>query len=196
MSGITSDTGKPAVVWQVPIGNQYFRTDDGSPWHRQDNRAQYFFGHVQEMEAAGIVAVMFGSGGNNQSTENIDAAGDGVTNPPAQCTSLGVSSGQVCNDHVSSVSDDDGGYLRLAGAAYYASPVPLDGSSGSGPGYWEVASDGGIFAFGDAGFHGSMGATHLNKPVVGIAATPDGNGYWEVASDGGIFAFGDAGFHG
>jgi predicted secreted protein len=59
-----------------------------------------------------------------------------------------------------------------------------------------VASDGGIFAFGDAGFHGSMGATRLNQPVVGIAATPDGNGYWEVASDGGIFAFGDAGFHG
>ena len=59
-----------------------------------------------------------------------------------------------------------------------------------------MASDGGIFAFGDAGFHGSMGAIHLNQPVVGIAATPDGNGYWEVASDGGIFAFGDAGFHG
>ena len=199
MSGITSATGKPAVVWQVPIGNQYFRTDDGSPWHRQDNRAEYFFGHVQELAAAGIIAVMFGSGGNNQSTENIDAAGDGVTNPPAQCTTLGVSSGQVCNDHISSVSDDDGGYLRLAGAAYYASPVPLDGGSGStgtGHGYWEVAADGGIFAFGDAGFHGSMGATPINRPVVGIATTPDGNGYWEVAADGGIFAFGDAGFHG
>jgi hypothetical protein len=65
-----------------------------------------------------------------------------------------------------------------------------------GNGYWEVASDGGIFAFSEAGFHGSMGATHLNQPVVGIAATPDGNGYWEVASDGGIFAFSEAGFHG
>ena len=63
-------------------------------------------------------------------------------------------------------------------------------------GYWEVASDGGIFSFGDAGFYGSMGGTPLNKPVVGIAPTPDGKGYWEVASDGGIFGFGDAGFYG
>jgi hypothetical protein len=59
-----------------------------------------------------------------------------------------------------------------------------------GGGYWLVASDGGIFAFGDAGFHGSTGGISLNKPVVGMAATPDGNGYWLVASDGGIFAFG------
>src|SRR6185437_14848913 len=66
----------------------------------------------------------------------------------------------------------------------------------SGTGYWEVASDGGLFAFGDAQFYGSMGGKSLNPPIVGIAATPDGQGYWEVASDGGLFAFGDAGFYG
>jgi hypothetical protein len=38
-----------------------------------------------------------------------------------------------------------------------------------GKGYWEVASDGGIFAFGDAGFFGSMGGKPLNAPVVGIS---------------------------
>ena len=64
------------------------------------------------------------------------------------------------------------------------------------PGYWEVASDGGIFSFGSAHFGGSMGDTHLNRPVVGMASTPDGGGYWEVASDGGIFSFGDAHFYG
>jgi hypothetical protein len=64
------------------------------------------------------------------------------------------------------------------------------------PGYWLVASDGGIFAFGDAGFHGSTGNIALNRPVVGMATTPDDHGYWLVASDGGIFAFGDARFHG
>ena len=62
--------------------------------------------------------------------------------------------------------------------------------------YWLAAEDGGIFAFGVAGFHGSTGDIPLNQPVVGMAATPSGNGYWLVASDGGIFAFGDAGFHG
>jgi hypothetical protein len=59
-----------------------------------------------------------------------------------------------------------------------------------------VASDGGIFAFGDAAFFGSTGSLHLNQPIVGMAATPDGQGYWLVASDGGIFAFGDAAFLG
>ena len=73
----------------------------------------------------------------------------------------------------------------------WASPPTPDGK-----GYWEVASDGGVFAFGDAGFYGSMGGKSLNAPVVGITATPDGKGYWEVASDGGVFAFGDAGFYG
>ncbi len=63
-------------------------------------------------------------------------------------------------------------------------------------GYWEVASDGGIFAFGTANFYGSMSGKPLNKPIVGMAATPDGGGYWEVASDGGVFAFGDAQFYG
>jgi DNA-binding beta-propeller fold protein YncE len=65
-----------------------------------------------------------------------------------------------------------------------------------GGGYWLVASDGGVFAQGDASFYGSEGGTILNKPIVGIAPTPDGHGYWLVASDGGIFAFGDASFYG
>jgi hypothetical protein len=64
------------------------------------------------------------------------------------------------------------------------------------PGYWQVASDGGIFTFGAAQFYGSTGSIRLNKPVVGMAATPDGRGYWLVASDGGIFAYGDAQFQG
>jgi hypothetical protein len=59
-----------------------------------------------------------------------------------------------------------------------------------------VASDGGIFTFGDAHFYGSTGGIHLNKPVIGLTATRDSQGYWMVASDGGVFTFGDAQFHG
>jgi hypothetical protein len=33
-----------------------------------------------------------------------------------------------------------------------------------------VASDGGIFSFGDAGFSGSEGGTVLNRPMVGMGA--------------------------
>jgi pro-kumamolisin-like protein/IPT/TIG domain-containing protein len=64
------------------------------------------------------------------------------------------------------------------------------------PGYWLVASDGGIFSYGAAAFYGSTGNLVLNKPVVGMAATPDDGGYWLVASDGGIFSYGDANFYG
>ena len=63
-------------------------------------------------------------------------------------------------------------------------------------GYWEVGSDGGIFSFGTAHFHGSTGGTPLNAPIVGIASTQGGGGYWLVAKDGGVFAFGDAHFYG
>ncbi len=65
-----------------------------------------------------------------------------------------------------------------------------------GKGYWLVASDGGIFSFGDAAYYGSTGSIALNKPIVGMAATPDGRGYWLVAADGGIFSFGDAAYYG
>jgi len=74
-------------------------------------------------------------------------------------------------------------------------PVVGMAATPTGKGYWEVASDGGIFSFGAAQFYGSMGGIPLNKPVVGMAADPSG-GYWEVASDGGIFAFGGAQFYG
>ncbi|HVA03568.1 MAG TPA: SpoIID/LytB domain-containing protein [Acidimicrobiales bacterium] len=69
-------------------------------------------------------------------------------------------------------------------------------ASGGVGGYWLVATDGGVFSFGDAVFHGSAGNIKLTKPVVGMASTPDGGGYWLVASDGGVFSYGDAVFHG
>jgi hypothetical protein len=83
-------------------------------------------------------------------------------------------------------------------------PVVGMAATPTGQGYWMVASDGGIFAFGDAPFYGSMGGQPLNQPIVGmaapIAAPPAGSappttdqttlpGYWLVATDGGLFAF-------
>ena len=69
-------------------------------------------------------------------------------------------------------------------------------ATSDGGGYWLVASDGGVFNYGDASFQGSTGGSPLVSPVVGIAATTDGGGYWLVAADGGVFNFGDAGFFG
>ena len=58
-----------------------------------------------------------------------------------------------------------------------------------------MASDGGMFAFGDAPFDGSMGGQPLQRPIVGRRGGRPGAGYWMVAADGGIFAF-DAPFYG
>ena len=66
-----------------------------------------------------------------------------------------------------------------------------------GQGYWEVASDGGVFAFGDAAFFGSIGGTRLNAPDRRASPPPPtarATGW--SASDGGIFTFGDAAFFG
>jgi hypothetical protein len=70
------------------------------------------------------------------------------------------------------------------------------GNLNCGEGYRFVASDGGVFDFGDASFWGSTGSITLNRPVVGMASTPSTSGYWLVASDGGLFSYGDAQFFG
>jgi hypothetical protein len=64
-----------------------------------------------------------------------------------------------------------------------------------------VASDGGIFAFGDAPFFGSLPGLgiHVNDIVSmssHLNAAGQVDGYWLVAADGGVFAFGGADYHG
>jgi len=83
------------------------------------------------------------------------------------------------------------------GAAAPASQPVVDiAATPTGNGYWLVASDGGVFSFGDAAFHGSLGAIPLAAPITAIVPTPSGAGYWLFATDGGVFAFGDARFLG
>jgi ribosomal protein L24E len=65
-------------------------------------------------------------------------------------------------------------------------------STQSGRGYWMVASDGGIFTFGDAGFYGSLGAVALSAPIEGMVTSDAGHGYWLVGNDGRVYRFGDA----
>ena len=58
-----------------------------------------------------------------------------------------------------------------------------------------MASDGGIFNYGDAGFYGSAGRIHLNKPIVGMADTRRRR-LLARGLDGGIFSYGDAQYYG
>ena len=50
------------------------------------------------------------------------------------------------------------------------------------PSLWLAATDGGIFTFGDAAFHGSTGDIRLNSPIVGMAVDAVG---WRLL-DGGV----------
>ena len=92
--------------------------------------------------------------------------------------------------------------MAVAIGALVALSAPLGAGVASATptpcGYWLVGSDGGIFTFGQAQFHGSTGSLKLQRPVVGISTAIPGTGYtgyWLVASDGGIFSFG-TGFFG
>ena len=95
------------------------------------------------------------------------------------------------------------GSIAAFGVPSYGAPgIPLNrpvvgmAASGDQQGYWMVASDGGVFSYGDAHFFGSTGNIHLNRPIVGLTPTRDSRGYWLVASDGGVFTFGDGVFYG
>jgi hypothetical protein len=129
MTRLHADTGRPLIVWQVPVGNQFFLTMNNTDGHYQDNRAEYFLGHTSDLAAAGIAAVLFGKANGGQ-TNYTDDRGDKITNNGGRPTSGFQCAG--CNVHVSQFTDDDGGYLRLAVGAYYApTPAPVPGPGGA-----------------------------------------------------------------
>jgi hypothetical protein len=111
---LSSALARPIVVWQVPVGNQRFRSMDNTPGHFQDNRAEYFLAHADLLAASGIAAVLFGPGVDD-GTWYLDARHDGVTNPQP-VSAFGC---DRCNTEVATFADDDGGNLRLAVGAYY-----------------------------------------------------------------------------
>ncbi|HEY5385706.1 MAG TPA: protease pro-enzyme activation domain-containing protein, partial [Acidimicrobiales bacterium] len=143
------------------------------------------------ISGAGAITI-FGGGFANASSVTFGAAGQGrivaqsatsitvvpPNAPSAQCVDVTVGNSQGIS--AESVADHYG----------------FGGNLNCGQGYRFVASDGGIFTYGDAGFYGSAGGSPLNAPVVGMADTPSSNGYWLVATDGGIFTYGDARFFG
>ena len=112
----------------------------------------------------------------------------------------------------------DGGVFTFGDAGFYGSIPGLGfapaGSAGSvkklnapvvgivpsadGGGYFMVASDGGVFAFGDAHFAGSCPGLVGGCSGAAVAVMPDasGNGYWVVTATGHVYTFGDANYYG
>jgi hypothetical protein len=77
-----------------------------------------------------------------------------------------------------------------------ATNPPSAPSPAAAPGYDVLGSDGGVFTFGSAVFHGSVPGLGIRARTVLMALTPDAGGYWVLGSDGGVFTFGDARFFG
>ncbi len=111
----------------------------------------------------------------------------------------------------------DGGVFAFGDAGFYGSipgsgiapagtsgsvpklSAPIVGlvSSTDGGGYYMVASDGGVFAFGDAHFAGSCQTIGgCQGSVVAIMTDSSGNGYWLVTNTGNVYTFGDALYYG
>ena len=114
-------SGLRFILWQVPIGNTYFRTCDNTPGHYTHNSAQLLLEgyptntRLQTFADGGGIGVIF-SGGQGTSTRVHDHMDDGITNPTALPGTEG---------HTSEYADDDGGYIRLRVADYFQSPIPL-----------------------------------------------------------------------
>jgi hypothetical protein len=110
----------------------------------------------------------------------------------------------------------DGGIFSFGSSSFYGSipevglhpagsglpnslnaPIVAMVPSITGRGYFMVASDGGVFAFGDAHFAGSCpGIGGCAGTAVSVMPDSTGMGYWLVTSLGAVYAFGDATFYG
>ncbi len=116
-------SGLWVFVWQVAAGNTVYATCNNSDGHMGDNLVQMLLEDypqnptIARYVRAGCAGWML-QGGQGPSTRVYDAKRDGITNPPAIPGNLGKKS---------EYADDDGGYMRLRGAAYYKKPFPIRG---------------------------------------------------------------------
>jgi SpoIID/LytB domain protein len=144
----------------------------------------------------GLLSDLFSITSTGGGTVSITGQGWGHGIGMGQWGALGYAVGQDNGDGNWTYSQIVNHYYEPAQLENLSNITQVNSATGGVGGYWINASDGGVFSFGNAQFHGSTGGMVLNKPVVGIASTHDAQGYWEVATDGGVFSFGDAHFWG
>ncbi len=173
--------GYVAYVYSSPSAIVYF-ADAGLPidgvWV-----ASYFYSGFANVTPADLAQIGTRFSNQNRAWQyagDFAVAGAGSVDADTSDLLLAPPPGQV-NGH--------GGLPPVAGYAGIT-------ATADGGGYWIVKTDGGVFSYGDAGFHGSAGGAPINQPAIAITATGDGNGYYLAATDGGVFSYGDAAFHG
>jgi hypothetical protein len=188
--------GTCSLTAHVATGTDY-TSADGTPQTFNVGKATPTAPSISNVPGAGTV----GGGFIAVVLTNGDGVKSVTSSAPSVCTTSGLTVAFVgpgtcsLNAQVASSSNYTAGSGGAQTVGVTGNPPPPPPPPPN-HGYWLVGSDGGIFSFGAAVFHGSTGSNKLNRPVVGITPTTSKGGYWLVASDGGIFAFGDASFFG
>jgi hypothetical protein len=70
VKALTEALGKPALYWQTPLGNAAQTSETTN--HYEDNRVDYFFGHMSELAGAHAVGAVFGAGAGDQTQPETD----------------------------------------------------------------------------------------------------------------------------
>ncbi len=215
-------TAQPAKILAVPLSSDGLHTAGATRVLIAQNQMSSPFETVEnpQMTRVGDQYVLVFSRGlyTSSAYRQGDATCDGPGGPCREMTSSLVTSyGAVIGPGGGTTFTDASGQWWLAYGGWNApchayngtacarrlyiapltarAPIHCDAVTNA-DGYRMVASDGGVFGFGNEPFCGSTGGIALHQPIVGIAPTPDRGGYWLAASDGGVFAFGDARFYG
>jgi hypothetical protein len=66
---MAESVGKPVVLWQIPVGNM---AQNNTPGHYKDDKVDWFFGHMNQVAAAHVAALLFGAGWTEQTTPETD----------------------------------------------------------------------------------------------------------------------------
>ncbi len=66
---MAESVGKPVVLWQIPVGNM---AQNNTPNHYQDDKVDWFFGHMDQVAHAHVAALLFGAGWQEQTTPETD----------------------------------------------------------------------------------------------------------------------------
>jgi len=150
----------------------------------------------QMLQADGTFMLLFSRGQwNSSSHRTAYAVCTSAIGPCTEGGTLLTSYGRVLGPGGATTFDDSAGQSWLAFQGWngapgctsyngtscarklYVAPLQLEATPAQVPchalapvsGYRFVAADGGLFAFGDAKFHGSMGGQHLNQPISGMS---------------------------
>ena len=187
-------------VLTAPVVGASNTPDQGGYWEVGSDGGVYSFGDAPFHGSSGQINPALPAGGSNSFVPNKPIVAITGTSGGSGYWMVAADGGVFCFGNASfhGSSGQINPALPAGGSNSFTPAQAIVGIAATpdGGGYWMVGADGGVYAFGDAAFHGSESGHVLAAPIVGMAITPNGQGYWLVGADGGVFAFGSASMYG